>query len=392
MPEVPRVALLIETARGYGREVLRGIVRYARLHGPWAFYMTPGDFEQAVPRIRQWGGTGIIARVETPRIAAALLATHLPVVALDLTEEQRSPRSALRRFSELSSDSRQAARLAAEHLLECGFRHYAFVGIAGRVWSERRQEGFCERVRAAGFEPILCPVPRRKGDREWTREQALLADWLRGLPKPIGLMACNDDRGRQVLEACREAGVRVPEDVAVVGVDNDELLCELADPPLSSVALNADRGGYEAAALLDGLMSGRIQQPRQILTEALHVVRRQSSDVMAMDDREVAQALRFIHENGGRPIRVGEIIRRLALSRRALEIRFQRAVGRSIHDEIQRVRLERAKRLLLETDMPLPQVAEASGFTTASYLAQVFRRQTGMTPARYRRRARGVTG
>lgn len=389
MAGIPRVALLIETARGYGRGLLRGIVRYARLHGPWAFYITPGDFSQVVPKLRQWGGTGIIARIETPEIGKALLATRLPLIALDLSEAQLAAGSRLHGVSELASNSHQAAQLAAEHLLERGFWNYAFVGIAGRVWSDRRQRGFCERIGAAGFTPHLYPAPKRKRDLEWAQEQSLMADWLRGLPKPIGVMACNDDRGRQVLEACRAAGVQVPEEAAVVGVDNDELLCELADPPLSSVALNAERAGHEAAALLDGLMSGQVPKPQRILAEALEVVTRRSSEVMAMDDREVAQALRYIHENAGRPMRVDQIVHSLAVSRRALEIRFQRAVGRSIHDEIQRAHLERAKRLLRESDLPLPGVAEASGFATPSYLAQVFRQQTGLTPARYRRQVRG---
>jgi LacI family transcriptional regulator len=390
MAGIRRVALLVETARGYGRDVLRGIVRYARLHGPWAFYVTPGDFlQQVVPKIRQWGGTGIIARIETPETAKVLLATRLPLIAMDLSEEQLAPGSPLGRLSELASDSHQAASLAADHLLERGFRHFAYVGFPGRVWSTRREQGFCQRVSEAGFETHLYPTPKRKRDREWAQEQAILAAWLRSLPKPIGVMACNDDRGRQVLEACREADVQVPEEAAVVGVDNDELLCELADPPMSSVAINAERAGYETAALLDGLMSGRIKRPQRILAEALEVVTRRSTDVLALEDREVTQALRYIHENAGRPLRVDEIVKPLAVSRRALEIRFQRAVGRSLHDEIQRMHLERAKRLLRESDLPLANVAEASGFTTPSYLAQVFRQQLGMTPARYRRHVRG---
>lgn len=394
MSGTPKVALLIETSRGYGRALLRGIVRYSRLNGPWGFHVTPGDFEQVLPRMRSWGGTGIIARIETPEVARAILASGLPTVALDLSEDQLRPDHRLSRISEVASDSRGAARMAAEHLLERGFRYYAFVGVRGRVWSNRREEGFCTRIREAGLEPHIYRPPRAAPDHFWEREQPALARWLGALPRPIGLMACNDDRGREVLEACRASGLHVPEDVAVVGVDNDELLCELADPPLSSVALNAEAGGYRVAALLDRLMreraSGRPpgRKPRRLLVEPLHVVTRRSTDIVALDDSEVAAALHFLHDHAGEPIAVGDVVGHLLISRRSLEMRFRKAVGRTIHEELQRVRLERAKRLLLETDLPILSVAEVAGFASPSYLGQVFRQIFGVTPARYRRQGR----
>jgi LacI family transcriptional regulator len=392
MTGTPKIALLIETARGYGRALLRGIVRYGRLHGPWGFYVTPGDFAQALPQMRQWGGTGIIARIETPRVARAILASGLPTVALDLSADQLRPDNPLSRLSEVASDSHGAARLAAEHLLERGFRHHAFVGLAGRIWSWRRQDGFCDRLRAAGFEPHVYVPPRRRRDRLWEQEQGALADWLRRLPRPAGLMACDDDRGREVLEACRTAGIRVPEEMAVVGVDNDELLCELADPPLSSVALNAEAGGYRAAALLDRMMRDRPRKPTRLTVEPLHVVTRRSTDIVALDDPVVASALHFIHDHAGRPIGIDDVVERVLISRRALEIRFKKVTGRTLLAELRRVRLERARRLLLETDLSLSRVASAAGYSSESYLTQVFRQELGQTPARYRRQVRAEAG
>src|SRR5918911_4765710 len=181
--KTPKIAVLIDPPRGCGRGFFRGMGPSARLHGPWGFYVTPGDFAQVLPRMRLWGGTGIIARIETPRVAQAILASGLPTVALDLSDEQLRPDNPLSRLSEVASDSHGAARLAAEHLLERGFRHYAFVGTPGRVWSRRRQEGFRERVRAAGFEPRVYVPPRARRDRPWEREQPALVRWLRQLPR-----------------------------------------------------------------------------------------------------------------------------------------------------------------------------------------------------------------
>jgi LacI family transcriptional regulator len=354
--------------------------------------VTPGDFEQVLPRMRAWGGTGIIARIETPEVARAILDSELPTIALDLSEEQLRADDPLARLSEVASDSHGAGLLAAEHLLQRGFRHYAFVGVAARIWSQRRQQSFCDRIRRSGYEPHTFETPRSARDRVWEREEPILARWLRSLPIPIGLMACNDDRGREVLEACRTAGLRVPEEVAVVAVDNDELLCELADPPLSSVALGAEAGGYRVAALLDRLMQarrrGRNLKPRRLLVEPTHVVTRRSTDIIALDDPEVAAALHFLHDHAAEPIGVGDLVKHLLISRRGLEIRFRKVVGRTIHEELQRVRLERARRLLLETDLALSRVAEASGFASPSYLADVFRRSFDLTPARFRRQAR----
>ncbi len=385
-----KVALLIETARGYGRQVLRGIVDYANHHGQWSFYVTPGDFEQALPEMKRWDGTGIIARIMSPPLARAIAATGLPTIALDLPEERSNPDGPFHGFSELATDSFAAAKMAAEHLLSKGFKHYAFVGTPGHVWSDRREKAFCERITAAGFAPRAFRTTRRKRKLHWAVEQEALAKWLRALPKPIGLMACNDDRGREVLEACRAAQIEVPEEIAVIGVDNDSLLCDLASPPLSSVALNAERAGFEAAELLDKLMSGRVSAPQRIVVDPLYIVNRHSTNIVALDDADVATAMRFIRDHSGQPVRVHEVAEAVGLSRRMLEIRFRSALGRSLNDEIQRVHLEMAKRLLTETDWPMEKVALASGYNGASYLSVLFQRFLKLNPTEYRRRVRSV--
>jgi len=386
-PDIPSVALLIETSRGYGRAMLRGIVRYARLHGPWRFYLTPGDFAQALPQMRQWGGTGIIARIETTSVAKAILGAKLPTIALDVSQNvpMEDPELVgLSRLSEIASDSSAAACMAAEHLIDCGFTSFAFVPEPDRLWSQNREKAFCQRIREAGVEPIVYPTAKNRRERSWEREQARLAEWLADLPKPIGVMACNDDRGRQVLDACRAAEISVPLEVAVIGVDNDDLLCELSDPPLTSIELNADAGGYRAAALLDRMMKGEATSPRRLVVEPTRVVERRSTQVSAVRDPDVAAALQFIQYHAAENIGVDDIVKRLHMSRRALELRFREVVGRTPYHELRRVRIQRAQQLLLESDMPISQVAAASGFSSAAYLAQVFQKQLGKTPAQFR--------
>ncbi len=387
-PACARVALLIETSRGYGRGLLRGIVRYARLHGPWSFYITPGDFEQALPKMKLWGGAGIIARVETLKMAHAVLAADVPTVLLDADPRITGDVPRLEKLSEVSSDSEGAVRMGVDHLLERGFEYVAYVGIPHRVWSDRRLAAFNVVMRESGCEPYIYPLPRRKRDFSWEREQTSLARWIEELPKPVGVMACNDDRGRGVLEACRMAGVCVPEEVAVIGIDNDELLCELADPPLTSVALNTEHGGYRTAHLLDQLMQHKITTAQHLVVEPTQVVARRSTDVQAYNGREVGAALSFIHRNRARNFTVSDVAKTVGISRRNLEVKFRRALGRTILSEIQRVRLDHAKRMLRDTDLPIPDVAESSGYNSASYLTQVFRKEVGVSPAKYRTRFR----
>lgn len=384
MRQVPKVALLVETSRGFGRDFLLGMARYSRLHGPWSFHITPGDYKQVVPKMKQWGGSGIVARIADQRTANAVIEANLPTIAIGLTDEQMSPGSPLARYSEISSDPVEVSRLAAEHLIERRITRFAYVGSDDRGWSKRREKTFRTYLAKRGFEPFLYQAPKLARDRVWEREQAILARWIGTLPTPVGVFACDDDRGREVLEACKLAGLHVPEDVAVVGVDNDEVFCELADPPLSSIALNAETAGYRAAALLDAMMRGRQFKRQHIVVEALGVVTRRSTDIVAVDDQDIAAALQFIRRQHGRGVSVDRVAEEVAMSRRSLEKRFRDVIGRTILEEIQLTRLERAKQLLLETTHPISKVAELAGFGSAGYFIQFFQRQVGKTPRKFR--------
>jgi LacI family transcriptional regulator len=388
---MPQVALLLETSTEIGRGLLRGIVRYSRLHGPWSLYIAPGHLDQALPKAKSWNGSGIIGRVRSPDVAKQIRATGLPFVASSLGGFRSVRRGA--KFGEIWGNSVAIGEMAATHLIERSLRHFAFCGFRDCAWSARREKAFARYLSDRGFP---CQAHRIElGNwmhwpnwiEDWEQEQRVLLAWLKSLPKPVGLMACNDICGREVLQACAAAGLRVPDHVAVVGVDNDELMCELSNPPLSSIAVDVDKAGYEAARLLDSLMSGHLQEERIVQVEPVYVVTRQSSEIMAPDDPSVASALQFIKTHAGQPIGVSHVIEQAGVCRRTLERRFSRVLGRSIGSEITQRRLERAKRLLLETDLPSYRVAAAAGFGTIKTFNLVFRSAEGVSPHRFRQNA-----
>ena len=378
------VALLVETSNGYARGLLNGIIAYMREHESWSVYLGEHGRGDDPPRwLRRWGGDGIIARIETERIASAVVASGLPAVDV----------SAARKVAPLpwvETDDRAIADAGARHLLERNFRQLAFCGDDRFNWSRWRSEHF---QRAAAKAGVACSVyrPSARARRDWDATEDEIGQWLLSLPRPVGVMACYDIRARHVLDACRRVGLAVPDQVAVVGVDNDEFLCDLSDPPLSSVAPDTRRTGYEAAALLDRLMSGRERHRGQaIFVEPLGVVTRRSTDVLALGDAEVSAAVRFIREHACDGIAVKDLLHEIPLSRRVLEGRFRKLLGRTPHDEITRIRFERVRQLLRETRLPLAEIAQRSGFRNAEYLVTAFRREYATSPSAYRKSA-GLT-
>jgi LacI family transcriptional regulator len=383
----PRVALLIETSNEYARQLLHGVIAFIRAHRPWSLYLSEhGRGERPPPWLKGWQGDGIIARIENRHIARAVADSGLPTV--DVSAGRLMPE-----LPWVETDDDAVADMAAEHLLERGLRHFAFCGDRGFQWARWRQAAFAKRVTAAGFgcstywSPSGADDPSRRSE-----DHADLGTWLLRLPKPVGILACYDQKGRQVIEVCRELGLAVPDAVAVVGVDNDELMCELCDPPLSSVMPNAHLTGYEAARLLHEQMAGQQRAGVAVRVKPVRLVARRSSDVLAIDDAEVALAARLIREHACDGISVAELARRTGLSRRVLDSRYSARLGRSPHAEILRLRVERAKQLLGETDLSLADIAERCGLPHAEYLSVLFKRLAGKTPSAWRTESRAGTG
>jgi LacI family transcriptional regulator len=289
-------------------------------------------------------------------------------------------------YPTIATDNDAIGRMGAEHLIDRGFRHLAYCGLNDRYWSVERGDAFADRLREEGIEAHMYRQPRSRAMRSWDKELAYMAKWLASLPKPVGVMACVDDRSQHVLQACKMAGLEVPHEVAVLGVDNDELVCRLASPQLSSIALAAERAGYEAAELLDRLMAGERMGEQKIVTQPTHIVIRQSTDVLAMEDRMVAKALQFIRTHASEPIQVTDVVKAVPVSRRLLQKRFQRVLGRTILDEIRHTRAEQVARMLSETNLPVSKIALTCGYPGIDHIARSFRKIKGMSPLAYRKR------
>jgi LacI family transcriptional regulator len=363
--------------------MLRGIAKYQSSHEPWAAYLDDQGQAEVSPgwlMSRQWDG--VISRHATRRLAAECRRLQIPLV--DLNDEPAQPES-----HKIRPDNVAIGHMGAEHFIERGYRNFGFCGYSNEEWALERRRGFVEGLTLAGFSASLleCKYPGASTP-DWNQEQVLqIAAWLVGLSKPLAIMGCHDLHAAQILEGCQLAGVAVPEEVAVLGANDDAIRCELSNPPLSSVATNSFLSGFTAAELLDQLMRGRKIKPAESLIEPIRVVVRNSTDTLAIDDRTVTEALGYIRDNACLGISVSNVVDQVAASRSQLEKKFRQYLGRSPQAEIRQVQLGKTKQLLHETDFPLKKIAELVGFEHPEYLSVVFKRVTKLSPGAYRRLA-----
>ena len=361
--------------------MLTGVARYIQEHDPWSVYLKPIGVEKSLGSwLKDWGGDGIIAAVAKPDVEV-VTTIGVPVVdVIGILGDARVPL--------VHTNDRSVGRLGAEHLRGRGFRHFAFVQYAGEFWSTERCDGFVATLREQGFEPhvysLNLPGPGSGGPETWESQQQQLAAWLDPLPRPLGVMATNDLMGQQLLEACQRLRASVPEEIAVVGADNDEPICRIASPPLSSVIINDHQRGYEAAALLDRMMRGEPPPTSTIFVEPAGVFARASTDSLAIEDATIVKALRFVREQACDGIGVDDVVKKAHVSRSVLERRFRKTVGRSINEEMIRIRLNRAVELLSNTSLELKVIAQRAGFGTQAYMNAVFRAKIGKTPGSFR--------
>jgi LacI family transcriptional regulator len=378
----PQVLLVFQTRFEECMAMVKGVAQYHRTHQSWVAFLDDEARAETDPRwLRSKHWNGVISRHTTPALVDACARLALPLV--DLNDTPPFPG-----VPKIRPDNVALGHLGAEHFVERGHRSFAFCGFKNDGWACERRDGFVEALRLAGHACEIFDV-EYPGDLTpfWdVKQTAALATWLRGLPRPTAIMACNDLRALQVIAAADAADLRVPEEIAVLGVNNETIRCELANPPLSSVATDAFQSGYQSAELLAHLMRGGKPDSMERRIEPRGVVVRPSSDILAIKDKNVAAALSHIREHACQGLSVTDLLRRAAASRSQLERKFRRLLGRTPQAEIRRVQLEKVKQLLLETDFPLKRIAELTGFEHVEYLCVVYKRVTGESPGAFRRR------
>ncbi len=378
-----RVLINVETSRAYGRDIIRGISRYLTEFAHWTVYLEDRGLQENHDWVKNWQGDGIISRTSSYEMAALIAQKQIPTVEL-LGDGQSI-------VSEGPGDEKITAFLAVEHLVECQLKHFAFFAYGNSWWGNLRGKFYQQELAKHGYSAhlfpgyqigALCIYPH------WEAEyDQLLPKWLKTLPKPVGLWAVNDFAATRIIEACETAGIAIPEEIALLGTTNDTLLCNLLNPPLSSIGLDSFQSGYTAAKILDMKMSRKkkiINTP--VLIPPIGVVKRQSTDITVVTDSDVAEALQYIRLHGGEGLSVAEVANHVGLSLSTLERRFREHIKRTPEKEILRIRIKRVQTLLLESQLPIREICAKTGFATPEYMIQVFRRETGMTPKEYRTR------
>ena len=382
-----RVALFLEDMGPYGERAMQAIAQFAKGRGTWRVDMANfGEVttdEIAAGKVDgvvfgRWGAL--------PTLMQAINRSGVPAVDISGADEVQTPPA------RIMPDDRAVGVMAAEHFLARGFEHFAYYGLPEEFnhrWEKARRDGFRDSLAGRGF-TTNCFNGSARGWNELhdNVHLAALSRWLVKLPKPCAVLACIDAFAYEILRLAREAGIVVPEDVAVCGVDNRLWICMLANPTITSIPLDGVQAGAQGAKLLAGLMEGRSVPPDPILIPPLPIEQRESTNVYAFQDADVVEALHYIRDHCNKPIVIADMLRTIPVSRRSLEMRFKNLTGQTLQAEIWRAHLDRSKRLLLETDQSIYDVGEHSGFRTSATFNVMFRRAVGMTPTEFRRQVK----
>ncbi|NCC09522.1 MAG: DNA-binding transcriptional regulator [Bacteroidia bacterium] len=380
-----RLILLTDFTEAFPHNLLRGILEYSKNSEPWVVCRMPPSYKQSygikgvLKWAKRWEADAIIGQFHDDDEVELFCQHGIVALAQDFKS----------RFSvipNITSEYKQTGRMAADFFLQKGFRNFAYYGYKHVVWSEERCKGFHERIQEEGVDCHFFDYQKQNLERLWYYRTEPLANWLRSLPLPIALMACDDTQANRIMEVCRIIGLKIPEEVAVLGVDNDEIMCTLSDPPLSSVNINIKKGGYEAAQLIERLIRDKEAPYEDIVIRPTGIVNRLSTDIYATEDKAILIALRYIHQNLNQKMSVDDIVGQVPLSRRLVEVRFKNVTGKSIYQYIFDLRMERFAQLLLESKEPVADIGMSVGLLDPKNLSRQFKQWKGCTPLEYRKR------
>ncbi len=380
-----KIVLLLDFTEEYNKNLLRGIIRYSREFGPWVFFRMPIYYRETIgidgilKSALDWGAKGLIGQLHSDSEVWKFTNAGISVIAQDFEE----------RFKDVPNITglyRETGRLGAAYFIKKGFKNYAFYGFESMVWSRERAEGFEEKIKEAGYSVHYFEHKQSRSMDLWYYKPSALSRWLKSLPKPIAIMTCDDNQGLHITEAGRQAGIRIPEDVAVLGVDNDESICFLSDPHLSSISLDVEKGGYQAAQLMQEMIADGTKGFYNILIGPTHIKTRASTDIYSTNDHHIVSALKYIHLNIDKNLKVDHLLKEVPLSRRALEKRFILTTGYPVYKYIYRLRIEKFAEKLLETDMSITEIAQELGLNDTKNIARQFRQIRGLTPIEFRKK------
>jgi len=380
-----KVILLLDFSEQYHKSLLNGIIRYSKEFGPFIFFRMPIYYRETVgidgilEWAKNWGAKGIIGQFHTESEIWKFSRAGISVIAQDFEER-------IKGVPNITGDYHETGKLGAEYFLKKGFKNFAFYGFKSVIWSKERAEGFEKKIKDAGYSVHYFERKKSRSLDMWFYKPSKLSKWLKSLPKPIALMACDDNQGLHITEAARLAGIRIPEEVAVLGVDNDESICVLSDPPLSSINLDVKKGGYEVAKLMQQMIAGKKRSHDNVVVKQTHIITRASTDIFSTNDKHIVNALKYIHLNIDKNLKVYQVLKQVPLSRRALERRFAQITGYPVYKYIYNLRAEKFRQKLLETDMTIAEIAYELGLDDAKNIAEQFKRINGLTPLEYRRK------
>ena len=378
-----KILLLTDFSSGYSRNLLKGIVRYSKEVGNWSFQRMPLYYRMlygengVVEWAKKWQADAIIAQLSDVNIEL-LNDLNIPIIVQNYRDRNKA-------VSNLTGDYFNTGVMAAKFFLNRGYRNFAFYGFKGAIWSRERADGYSHEIEKQGYK--LAILENDNKDREeWSYNHTVLGNWLQSLPKPVALFACDDHFALQISETCNVYNINVPDDIAILGVDNDDLLCNISDPPLSSIVLDVENGGYNAGKLLHQLITKEITEPFNIVVNPLIIERRKSTEKYAVSDKNIRTILNYIEKNYANHLSVEELVKQVPLSRRVLEKKFNEETGESLYQYIQNYRIDQFTRLLITTDYSLFEAALQSGFENYKNVSRVFRKYKSLSPAEYRKR------